>query len=346
MRRSGARFGATKIFCRLTAAALLLVLLPRLQISATDRASPTPDAGTIRIWGSPQMNELLGLYEQGFQQSHPGVRFDVSLRSTVSAVAGVYTGRAEIGLLGRELWPTEAEAFASVAGHPPLTVEVATGSYDVPKVAFALMVVVHGSNPIASLTLDQLRRIFGAASEGVKPVHTWGELGLTGVWAKRPIHLYGFPIENDKAQIFSTLVFGDARRWNCSLVELGNGSDHRDAGERIAEAVAADPEGIGISNVHYATPRVRVIPLAKAAGEAPVTPTRETVASRQYPLSRAVYMVIDPADNSDSARLARKFLRYVLSAKGIADAGLQKDYLPLTPEIARQQRQIVDTLAP
>lgn len=319
-----------------------MLLLSLLQTSAEEGAAQAPAAGTIRVWGSPQMGELLSLYERGFQQSHPSVRFDVSLKSTVTAVAGLYTRRAEIGLLGRQLWPIEAEAFASVTGHPPLSVEVATGSYDVPKAAFALMVVVHGSNPIASLTMGELARIFGATAEG--SVHTWGELRLKGVWAKRPIHLYGFPLENDKAQVFSKLVFGDSRRWSCSLVELGNGADHRDAGERIAEAVAADPDGIGISNVHYATARVRVIPLAQAEGKQPVMPTRETVASRRYPLSRAVFMVIDPADQSDSGRLAREFVRFVLSEKGIAAAGLQNDYLPLTPEIARKQRQIVDAL--
>ena len=301
-------------------------------------------AGTVHIWGSPQMGELLKLYEQGFQQLYPNVRFENSLSSTVSAVAGIYTKRAQIGLLGREIWPTEAEAFTSVAGHPPMALQVATGSYDVPKATFALMIFVQDSNPIASLTVPQLRKIFGAASDKTRPIHTWGELGLTGVWAHRPIHLYGFRKENDKAQIFSRIVFGGQTEWSCSLIafDSGAGDNHQDAGERIVQAIAADPNGIGISNVHYMKENVRVIPLAGNANETPVMPTRATVATRQYPLSRAVYMVIDPSDDSQSGRLAKMFLRYVLSAQGIADAAKQSDYLPLTPGIAEAQLTILN----
>ncbi len=298
----------------------------------------------MRIWGRPQMGDLLALYERGFHHLHPDVHFENSLSSTVSAVAGVYTKRAEIGLLGREMWPTEAEAFTSVAGHPPKGLEVATGSFDVPKATFALMIFVHDSNPIAGLTLPQLRRIFGTSSDKLKPIRTWGDLGLAGVWAHRPIHLYGFRKGNDKAQLFSRIVFGGQTEWSCSLVTFANGTgaNHSDAGERIVQAIATDPDGIGISNVHYVQGQVRVIPLAENTNEPPVAPTRDTVTTRLYPLSRAVYMVIDPADGSQSGRLARTFLHYVLSAEGIADAAQQKDYLPLTPIIANAQLQILD----
>ena len=84
--------------------------------------------------------------------------------------------------------------------------EVATGAYDVPKATYALMIFVHRSNPIKSLSMEQLDRIFGYAA-GRKPVHKWGDLGLKGIWAKREIHLYGFSTENDKALIFSRMVF-------------------------------------------------------------------------------------------------------------------------------------------
>src|SRR5450755_3053952 len=90
-------------------------------------------SGTIHICGSPQMGDLLKLYEQGFLKLQPSVRFEDQLTSTVTAVAGVYTGRAEIGLLGREIWPTEVQAFESATGHAPTVIDVATGSFDVPK---------------------------------------------------------------------------------------------------------------------------------------------------------------------------------------------------------------------
>ena len=131
------------IFVGLTTSAGLAQEAAPLTYVATRQVS-----GVIHTWGSPQMGDLLRLYEAGFAKVQPQVRFDDSLKSTVTAVAGVYTGRAEIGLLGREIWPVEEMAFASVEGHAPTVVEVATGSYDVPKATFALMVFVPRGNPL------------------------------------------------------------------------------------------------------------------------------------------------------------------------------------------------------
>ena len=293
-------------------------------------------SGTIHIWGSPQMGDLLKIYEQGFHAVQPSVHFNDDLKSTITAVAGVYSGRADIGLLGREIWPTEVQAFASIEGHPPTVIDVATGSFDVPKATFALMVFVPKANPITSLSMQQLEAIFGA---GKSSVHTWGELGLRGEWANRPIHLYGFSVENDKSMIFSQLVFHTGERWSAALHESSNGTGAHpiDAGELILRSVAADPNAIGISNVYYATPAVKALPIATSKTAPPVVPTSETVANRSYPLTRSVFMVL----NSDAAHPAgaavAEFLRFVLSRQGQQAVAKEGNYLPLTPTVAAQQ---------
>lgn len=48
-------------------------------------------SGTIRVWGSPQMQDLLALYEKGFVELQPDVQFANELKSTLVAVPGVYT---------------------------------------------------------------------------------------------------------------------------------------------------------------------------------------------------------------------------------------------------------------
>ena len=275
------------------------------------------------------MGDLLQLYEAGFAKVQPQVRFEDSLKSTVTAAAGVYTGRAEIGLLGREIWPVEEMAFGSVEGHGPTVVEVATGSYDVPKATFALMVFVPRGNPLASVSMEQLRRVFGG---GGAAVHTWGELGLKGAWAKRPVHLYGFSRDNDKAQIFSKLVFRQGESWNCGLREFAN-EGAVDAGELIVRAVEKDPDGIGISNVHYATAGVRALAVSAVRG-ATIVPSKASVANRSYPLSRAVYVVVDRETASDAVR---EFLRFVLSRQGQEAVVQEGNYLPLTAEVAARQ---------
>jgi phosphate transport system substrate-binding protein len=227
-------------------------------------------SGTIRICGSPQMGDLLKLYEQAFAQLQPAVHFDEDLQSTLTAVSGVSSGRADIGLLGREIWPAEVQAFTTATNHAPTVIDVATGSYDVPKATFALMIFVPAVNPISSVSTAQLARIFGAN----QPIRSWGELGLTGDWAARPIHLYGFTTDNDKSQIFSQLIFAPSERWSLALHQSANAPapNATDAGELILQAVGGDPEAIGISNVHYATSAVKPLALSTPTHPRPSHP--------------------------------------------------------------------------
>lgn len=318
---------------------VLLVQGAEAQRAALPDYTPThPVVGVIRICGSPQMGDLLRLYEVGFRKVQPRVQFSDDLKSTVTAVAGVASGQADIGLLGREIWPTEEQAFASAKGHAPAVIAVATGSYDVPKATFALMIFVQRENPLASVSMQQLARIFGAnpsrTADLASTILTWGDLGLKSEWARRPIHLYGFSRANDKAQIFSKLVFRNGETWRGGLHELANeaGAQGADAGELIVRAVAADPDGIGISNVHYATPGVHA--LAIAAGGPPVAPSRASVADQSYPLTRPVYMVVDGKSASDAAM---EFLRFVLSQQGQQAVVQEGNYLPLTPDVTVKQ---------
>lgn len=292
--------------------------------------------GTVHVWGSPQMGNLLGRYEHGFQKLQPDVHFRNELKSTLLAVPGVYTQRAEIGLLGRDIWPIETQAFEAALGRKPQVVDIATGSYDVPKATYALMIFVSARNPVQTLSVQQLERIFTANE---RRIITWSGLGCRGPWAHRPIHLYGFSVDNDKAQVFSRLVFQPNHRWSDELHEFRNGSGaDGDAGEQIVRAVAKDPDGIGISNVRYETAAVKALSLTTRDHAAPIAPTRENVATRTYPLTRAVHIVVDPDTVRDNAAV-REFLLYVLSRQGSQDVSDEGEYLPLPPEIALGERR-------
>ena len=56
-----------------------------------------------------------------------------------------------------------------------------------------LAIFVHRDNPLESLTLEQLDALFsvGRKKGYGKEIRTWGDLGLTGDWANKPISLYG-----------------------------------------------------------------------------------------------------------------------------------------------------------
>jgi ABC-type phosphate transport system substrate-binding protein len=76
--------------------------------------------GTIRIWGHGSRTgsfaeNLVGLWNGRFRRLNPGVRFEVALRGDSAAIGGLYTGAADIALMGREIRPIELQGFEQAA---------------------------------------------------------------------------------------------------------------------------------------------------------------------------------------------------------------------------------------
>src|SRR5258708_36496682 len=144
-----------------------------------------PMDGVIRIWGDDQMDAVMKRWQAGFQKLHPNVRFESKLLGTGTGMAGLYSGVADIALLGRDATASEVMAFEWVFKYKPTGVEVATGSLDAPGKTFAIGVLVNNDNPLTKLTLAQLDAIFGSEHRrGARNIRTWGDLGLAGVWKR------------------------------------------------------------------------------------------------------------------------------------------------------------------
>src|SRR5207302_3434352 len=127
---------------------------------------------------------LVKEWEKGFNKHHPGVTFENRLHGTASAIGALYTGKGDLALMGREIWPFEITAFKEVKGYAPTGIDVVTGSYKTRNRGYAIVVFVHKDNPIRGLTLRQLDAIYSVdRKRGGAPVRTWGDLGMTGEWA-------------------------------------------------------------------------------------------------------------------------------------------------------------------
>lgn len=294
------------------------------------------------------MGGLMKLWERGFQEQHPGIRFEDRLNGTVSAIGGLYSGAADLALMGREIWPTERLAFEQTMGYAPASIEAATGSFDVPTKADALVIFVHKDNPISCLSMQQLDGIFGAEHRrGGRNLRTWSDLGLGDGWRNQPIQPYGYRLDNAAAIFFRNVVMRGSLKWNAAIREFsnrrGSGGRRIDSGEQILEALGGDRFGIAISNPHYARPEVKAVSLAPENGGACVAPTRVNTQNRTYPLTRAVYLFFawKPGRALDPAIAA--FLRYVLSDAGQQAVAQEGAYLPLPKAVAAQQLHRLET---
>jgi len=319
--------------------------LPNYPAQAPDFVPGPPMPGTIRVWGNDFMIKLEGLWEEGFHKSHPEIKFDDTLKSSAQAVGALYTNVADLGLLGREVWPTEVLGFQKMFQYEPLGIAAATGSFHAEGKTWPFVIFVNKSNPISKLTMQQLDAIYGTAlRRGAKErITTWGQLGVTGPQASHRIHVYGYDmIIPGFTYAFQQIVFKGSDQWTGDLREYTN-AHHPDgklihtAGDLMLDDLAKDPDGIAFTGLQFTNPNVKYLAIAENEGGPYVYPSLLTTANRTYPMVRCIYIMLNRKPGEPADPRLHEFLRYVLSRQGQEDVMKEGDFLPLTPALLQEQ---------
>ncbi len=314
------------------------------KVTKAERYQPAQTISeTIRIWGDEYMSGVVESWEQGFQKFHPQVKFETKLMGTATAMPSIYTGVADLALIGRETNTTDNDGFLHVLQYRPLRFELMTGSLDVPGKSYALTVFVHKDNPVSRMTLAQLAAIFGCESKNdLGNMRTWGRLGLTGEWKDKPINLYTFDAETGTGLFFLHIVLADSRKMNWENlkefrdIKNPDGSIY-ESGQQIIDALKKDRFGLAVSSVRYGNPGVKPVALAAKEGRPYYEATKENLISRKYPLTRITYVFANQPPGQSIDPKVKEFLRYIFSREGQADVERDCDYLPLSQESLIEQ---------
>src|ERR1700722_7257143 len=260
-------------------------------------------SGVIRVSGHgsakiPWMRQLLTAWELDFQRFQPGIRLEYRMYGTSSAIPALFNGVADIAILGEEIDPVAVRTFERVKHHPPLGIDIFTGSVDLRNIDYAQMFFVNQDNPLAKLSLVELDAVFGQEHRrGAANIRTWGQLGLTGEWADKPIVPYGWRIDDSFGIFLEDYLLEGSHQWNCDLHEFsqitrpdGTIYDH---GQQILDALANDRYGIAVSNIRYAGPKVKSLAIGVTSAGPFYQATKQTLIDRTYPLARVIPAVID-----------------------------------------------------
>ena len=310
-----------------------------------------PASGVIRLWGHgsftrPFMRLLVARWITGFHRFQPGVTIVEETYGTSSAIPALALGKGNLAILGEEILPEAVDTFERVKPYPPFGVDIATGSVDVRNFDYAQMFFVHKDNPLARLTLTQLDAIFGAEHRrGPTNIRTWGQLGLKGEWADKPITPYGWKTDDSFGFYLQMTLLAGSHRWNGALREFihiprvdGTIYDH---GQQSLDALATDRYGIAVSNIRYAGPDVKPLAIAEREGAPYVEATAESLISGKYPLTRLIPAYLDRVPGQPVDPKLKEFLRYILSREGQQDIVDDGRYLPLSAEsVAAQLKKL------
>lgn len=247
-------------------------------------------------------------------------------------------GNLDLVFVSRELRPDDITDFQAKFGYPPLSVPVSGGSYRHFGFLDAVAFFINKDNPIEQLTFDQLDGILSSTHyRNGKALASWGDLGLTGEWADKPIHIYGVKPWNGFEEFVRQRVLSVPGRRG----EWRDGISFEKVVFPIASHVAEDRYGIGYSGIAYIDAGVKVLPLSTGAGEPFYAPTYENVASAQYPLSRLIYANLNAPPNKPLPAALREFLKFIVSKQGQQVVLNEAIYLPLRSDQAQKSLALV-----
>jgi len=273
--------------------------------------------GPLRLVGSSTLEQAAAFWADGFMQIHPQAVVTSTRVSTDAGWQALVEGRADMALLSRPITAAELDAAAERAGRRPVVIPV---GFD------QLVWIVHAGNPVAALPWKPDTGILPGGPAGEAP--RWSAWTDAPELASLPVTVHGSPAGSGTRLHLERLLGGKAD-WPGPI------TDH-DSNANVAEAVAADPGGLGlVAAAVAARPGLRRLLLEVAPGA-----VGEVAGADRGPDHRPLFIAVLPPAAGDWPPVQREFLSYVLSYPGQLD--LAKDSLaPLSRgEIHAQKERL------
>ncbi len=276
-------------------------------------------SGNLNSIGSDTLNNLMTLWAEGFRAAYPNVNIQIEGKGSSTAPVALIEGTAQLGPMSRAMKGSEIDAFEKKYGYKPTEVKV---SID------ALAVYVHKDNPLKSLSLQQVDSIFSSTNRlGGTPVATWGQVGLTGEFANRPISLFGRNSASGTYGFFKDVALGGG--------DYSTRVKEQPGSSAVVQGVASDLYAMGYSGIGYKTSGVKVLALAAKPGETAYEATPENALSGDFPLARFLYIYINKDPNKPMDKLTKEFLSFVLSRQG-QEVVAKDGYFPMPAELCEE----------
>jgi phosphate transport system substrate-binding protein len=316
-------------------------------------------SGTLRFWGNNYIKDgqLAEFWREGFKKFQPDVTIEYHLPTGAIAVSALACGVADIGMNNKATL-TDLLIFEQTFHHPISEVTALTGSYDVYGWSPATIIAVNKDNPLDQISMKQLDGVFGGARTGgyvgsvwhteypysrgaEENIRTWGQLGLTGEWADKPIHVGGQNLWAGATVGFSHQVLKGSNQFTEGYRTFTNyvmpDGKMNTWSIQARRALAQDRYAIYYVSPLSMGPELKELAIQGEKDGPYVKRTLESVHDRTYPLVHDQKLFFNRKPGQPIDPKVDEFLHYVFSQEGQDPAQREGRYVPLTADVVRAQ---------
>jgi len=246
----------------------------------------------IQNKGSDTLVNVAQAWAEEYGKIKPDVAVAVSGGGSGTGIAAMINGTVDIANASRKMKGKEIE-LAEEKGQNP--VEHVVG-YD------ALAVYMHHDNPAESMSIEQLKKIYGRGGGAEK----WSDVGLTvpGCDSDK-IVVVSRQNNSGTYAYFKKAVLGKKGKYRQGTLDMHGSKD-------VVDLVEKTPCAIGYSGLAYATDHVKTACIAKEGGGGCVLPSVATASDRSYPIARPLFMYT----NGEPTGAIKEYMDWIMSDEG------------------------------
>jgi ABC-type phosphate transport system substrate-binding protein len=300
--------------------------IPRVDVDISTYGKKSHISGEISSVGSDGMKSLMDEWFKEFSTIYPGVKHGPLWEhlGTLNGFHALMVNQTDIAPMGRELWPEETVALLkNCKDCKILELRVAHGGFNTQQRTTVQSFFVNKNNPIKSLTLDQLRQIWGINPQ----IKTWGDLGLSGDWSNRRINLIAPPLSAPNARSIQFTVLG----WGKWAEDIQTGSI-----PWVSQQVSSNEDALGFGGLEDMSAELKSLQISATKGSSEISISADTVKNRSYPLHRHMFIRTVVQKGKSLKPQVYEFLKFIVS-KSAQSIVPYSGYFPLTQSESEQE---------
>ena len=248
-------------------------------------------AEELVINGSTTVLPVMQKIAENYMAINPGIVMSISGGGSGNGIKALTDGLCQIAMSSRDMKANEKDLAKSKGIHP----------VRIPVAVDALLPIVHPSNTVAALSLEQLRGIYSGT------ILNWKEVG----GPDKNITVISRDTSSGTYETWDERVMNKDKVTPAALLQASNGA--------VVQAVSKNPNAIGYIGFGYADKSIKGLNIGT------IRATAETALSGTWPIARELFLFTNGVPSGEIKKLVDYILDPQKGQKAVGEIG----FIPL-----------------